>query len=418
MRDLFRVEPQFFDRAAECRRYFDALMGNPYSNEINREVWDYWYVPEHYTYLRTSPERVFPKELCDAFVRRLSDWALETLGTPRVTKPSLSLYVAGCGQTIHNDSENGRWGYVYSLTHLDRARFLGGETVIFREKSYWETPQTTVAGAHQSQDLIPPRFNQLLVFDDRALHGVRPLQGNMDPREGRLVMHGHLRDAGVVSKGGLDPNRVLDVLEGSHPALMRALAPYAEHHGLLSLRLFVAADGTVREVRVLSDRVVALGSKTSPEDVAPLVCGLMKTLKFPPAPSETAVTVPLPFGDGRLQRGFFKLSEFALIDELDLEGPLTPVDALGVLAEAYPAFMEKLAGLKSRYEGVVYVRVSVSPEGRVQRVDPLPPRASRAGVAPPSEEILRTVVAVAFALRFPPAAAPTALTVPVPLEGL
>jgi hypothetical protein len=80
--------------------------------------------------------------------------------------------------------------------------------------------------------------------------------------------------------------------------------------------------------------------------------------------------------------------------------------------------MEKLAGLKSRYEASFTSACAFRRTVAWQRVEPLPPRASRAGVAPPSEEILRTVVAVASALRFPPAAAPTALTVPVPLEGL
>src|SRR5262245_1898083 len=82
MRDLFRVEPQFFDRADECRRHFDQLVGNPYSNLINREVWDYWYVPNQYTYIRTTPTRIFPQELYDAFMKRLRAWAFETLGTP------------------------------------------------------------------------------------------------------------------------------------------------------------------------------------------------------------------------------------------------------------------------------------------------------------------------------------------------
>ena len=37
---------------------------------------------------------------------------------------------------------------------------------------------------------MPPRFNQLLVFDPRLPHGVRPVEGTRDPRAARLVLHG------------------------------------------------------------------------------------------------------------------------------------------------------------------------------------------------------------------------------------
>lgn len=47
-----------------------------------------------------------------------------------------------------------------------------------------------MAGQHFFET-VAPEFNQLLVFDDRIPHAVRQIMGGMDPREGRVVLHGH-----------------------------------------------------------------------------------------------------------------------------------------------------------------------------------------------------------------------------------
>ncbi|HWK45029.1 MAG TPA: hypothetical protein VNT30_09925 [Stellaceae bacterium] len=44
-------------------------------------------------------------------------------------------------------------------------------------------------------ETIPAEFNQLLIFDDRIPHAVRQITGGMDPREGRVVLHGHFTGA-------------------------------------------------------------------------------------------------------------------------------------------------------------------------------------------------------------------------------
>ena len=56
---------------------------------------------------------------------------------------------------------------------------------------YWEQYDGT-RGQEMGQltTLVPPLFNQLLVFDPRFPHGVRPVHGTQDPREARLVLHG------------------------------------------------------------------------------------------------------------------------------------------------------------------------------------------------------------------------------------
>jgi Rps23 Pro-64 3,4-dihydroxylase Tpa1-like proline 4-hydroxylase len=42
-------------------------------------------------------------------------------------------------------------------------------------------------------EVVPPRFNQLVLFDDRLAHMVPVVQGTMDPLQGRLCLTGHLR---------------------------------------------------------------------------------------------------------------------------------------------------------------------------------------------------------------------------------
>jgi hypothetical protein len=73
------------------------------------------------------------------FVKRLNSWAGATLGSSTRLNPWLSLYVNGCGQTIHNDASAGQMGFVYSLTKWDERNFLGGETLLFRPEHYWES---------------------------------------------------------------------------------------------------------------------------------------------------------------------------------------------------------------------------------------------------------------------------------------
>ncbi|HEX4613667.1 MAG TPA: hypothetical protein VH092_36130 [Urbifossiella sp.] len=187
-------------------------------------MWNYWYVPDTYTYLRTDPGKVIPEPLLAQFKQRLDAWARATLGLSTSLDPWLSLYVDGCGQTIHNDSLNGQMGYVYSLTRWEGRTFLGGETLLFRPENYWETERVKTSGAGTSfYDKVPSRFNQLLVFDDRVIHGVQPVQGTMDPLAGRVVLHGHLKAAAWALAGPLSEDAARAALSATLDRL-RALA--------------------------------------------------------------------------------------------------------------------------------------------------------------------------------------------------
>src|SRR5579883_2642709 len=207
MQNGYLIVENFFDGAGEIRSAYEAHFRNPQAHSREHQVWNYWYVPETYTYLKTMPANVIPEPLVARFMNRVNTWAVAALGLSTRQHPYLSLYVNGCGQAIHNDALAGQMGYVYSITRWDERNFLGGETLLFHPVNYWETERIKTAGAGTSfYEKVPARFNQLLVFDDRVIHGVQPIQGTMDPLQGRVVLHGHLKADVVVINGPLSPD--------------------------------------------------------------------------------------------------------------------------------------------------------------------------------------------------------------------
>ncbi len=298
MRERSIVVPDFFDQAEPMREDFDRHFASPHgqSSQVH-QVWNYWYVPGVYTYMRTLPHKVLQQPLVDAFLQRLRTWTADTLGLSVVSYPYLSLYVDGCGQGIHNDSRNGCWGYVYSLTRWEARRFLGGETMVFFDTNYWETERFTQAGAGTNfYDLVPSRFNQLLVFDDRLLHAVPFIQGSMDPREGRVVLNGHVTGGGPVVRGSLTREQVGD----SHGVEMvsQVHEKFGKgYHGHVTVRLDVDADGRATAPEVLSDRLFRVGTQGEPaERVVEAIAEMAAQRSFPESGGASRVTIPVLFG--------------------------------------------------------------------------------------------------------------------------
>src|SRR5438093_630415 len=104
----FTIIDDFFAEAASLRGGIDAHFAEPARHRAEtHQVWNYWHVPGLYTYLRTAPEKVLPRDALDRFFARLRALALFRFGLAHVTWPYLSLYVAGCQQGLHNDATNG-----------------------------------------------------------------------------------------------------------------------------------------------------------------------------------------------------------------------------------------------------------------------------------------------------------------------
>jgi Rps23 Pro-64 3,4-dihydroxylase Tpa1-like proline 4-hydroxylase len=104
----------------------------------------------------------------------------------------MSLHLNGMRHEVHNDSSNGTYGYAFSLTR-DVASFTGGETCVARPRVFDELEPRRNVVWHGYFEVIPPRFNQLVLFDDRLPHMVPVVQGTMDPASGRVCLTGHLR---------------------------------------------------------------------------------------------------------------------------------------------------------------------------------------------------------------------------------
>src|SRR6478672_11968865 len=187
------IVDKFAPEGSELRETFDERFAEPRSTRGDRFVWDWWHVPGQYTALRTPAWTYFPKRAYEAFHRRLVAWGRATLGCHDVSPPWLSCYVDGCRQELHGDLPHGQWAFVFSLTNWNRRQFRGGETLLVRDEvlDYWSGFQSV--RSLEEENLVrevPSLFNRLLVFDPRIPHGVRRVDGTMDPREGRLVIHG------------------------------------------------------------------------------------------------------------------------------------------------------------------------------------------------------------------------------------
>jgi Rps23 Pro-64 3,4-dihydroxylase Tpa1-like proline 4-hydroxylase len=284
-----------WDEAEALRAPIDLHFSAPHQHSYDVHfVWNYWYVPGLYTYLRAQPEKVIPRALVESFHAALTRWAGETLGLANVSWPILSLYVDGCGQGIHNDSANGRFGYVYSLTKDRHGR--GGETIVFKEGDPFRTRMNKADAGTGLYDLVAPIFNRLVLFDDRMPHGVQRVEGTMDPTDARIVLHGHINEAGPIMEGPL-PARFIEAARDA--ALNAALAAFPDagplHHGPLCVRLEIAPHGRVSDCRVLVHRV-ARSDGGSPDDLVEEIIAGLFAARFPPTAGPTVATLPILTG--------------------------------------------------------------------------------------------------------------------------
>ncbi len=284
--------------AESMRQDIDGHFGKPGTHRAEtHQVWNYWFVPELYTYLRTTPEKVIQQPQVEKFVAALRQFSISHCGMSEVAWPYLSLYVSGCKQGMHNDSGNGRFGFVYSLTRNSRLT-SGGETVIYREGNYFREKLAHPAAGRGFYDLIEPRFNRLLIFDDRLPHAVERLEGSMDPVEGRFVLHGHLSEGGSIVTGALDAKFLAAALSAALQEKFSAAAPLLNsRHGPLVLHITIQPEGEVAQCEVVTDRVI----HPDPADAAwpgwrQSLLQFVAGLRFPAANGPTQIVYPIIFG--------------------------------------------------------------------------------------------------------------------------
>ncbi len=295
------IVDKFAPEADDLRATFDERFAEPRSTRADRFVWDWWHVPGQYTALRTPAWTYFPRRTYEAFHRRLVMWGRATLGCHDISPPWLSNYIDGCRQELHGDLPHGPWAFVFSLTRWQARAFSGGETLLLRDEvlDFWEDFRSV--RAVEERELvraIEPKFGRLTVFDPRIPHGVRPVSGTRDPREGRLVIHGWFVQPRPFVVGPLRVRALesrISELGGSLGNLLGDL-PIA---GMLSLAFSVDRAGAVRNARVLSDTTRV--PKADEPDRARVIRALRRTVAawgFGPQRGASQVTLPLVFERG------------------------------------------------------------------------------------------------------------------------
>lgn len=291
------IVPNFFPEAERMREVLDARFKDAYANSI---PWFYFCDPLMYTYLRTSPQKVFPIEMFDRFMQRLQEWCIENLGLTPMNLPFLHLMVNGCRLGLHSDFHNGAWGYVYSLTRWEERKFAGGETLLLKDG----TPSYKKHHVHGDvlYELVPANFNQLLLFDDRIVHATPTVEGNMDPLDGRIAMVGHIRAASPVVRGSVKEDAVRRVILDAMPHLRDRIRPYKDVQGTISFKLEVGPNGLVESTFILTDNVITQSSgyenSEAVDAVRSLIQKTMMGIKFPQAEGVStvivSVLVPIP----------------------------------------------------------------------------------------------------------------------------
>jgi hypothetical protein len=280
------------EKTLSMRADIDAHFADPQNHKTGTHyVWNYWHVPGTYTYLKSVPERVIAREKVEAFVQALRTWAAVNVGFGHVTWPFLSMYVPGCSQGVHNDSVNGRLGYVFSLTRNDR-KTIGGETMVFQDRDLFRSNLDKPAAGSAIFDLVEPRFNRLTLFDDRVPHAVQRVDGSMDPVEGRFVLHGHISESGIVAQGALHPDAIREPVLTALQELRAAIGTLA--NGPLVYCIEIAEDGAVQRMRPLLDRLVS-PTNADLDSLRAAVAERLHALRFPAAAGPTRANIPLIF---------------------------------------------------------------------------------------------------------------------------
>ncbi len=152
---------------------------------------------------------------------------------------------------------------------------------------------------HDVIENIEPKFNRLTVFDPRLPHGVRRVEGSMDPREGRLVIHGWFVQPRPFIEGPLREKQLSSGIDEITDAIMPLLEAGLPVAGLLSVGFTVEVNGSVTALETLSDTTrVPRGAEADHRRLISLVARTAKRLSFAKQRGRSRVTLPLVFERG------------------------------------------------------------------------------------------------------------------------
>ena len=177
------VEKNFFSGASNMRSELSDVLENPKEATERRFCWDYWHVPDQYTFLRTPAWEFFSEALYKKFEDELTAYGRKKFGCQNITPPWLSCYVEGCTQALHADVPHGPWAYVFSLTEWQTRVFTGGETQILKESTldYWRNFDYLLVSDSMEEDL---RRAQVIIESEKMKRCRSSLPGEFYPTGG------------------------------------------------------------------------------------------------------------------------------------------------------------------------------------------------------------------------------------------
>jgi hypothetical protein len=291
----------FFNRVGEMRAEFDARVRPERTVTPQRFAWDYWYVDGQYAYMRTLARHFFSPNLYRSFTAQLRCWGESNLGCSALSELWISYYIDGCRQNLHTDVAQGTWAIVFSLTGWDDRHFTGGETVILNPIAldYWRhfDPQRPLEHLELFQHL-PPRFNELIVFDARIPHAVTPVEGARDPVDSRVVLHGWFQAPYLLIDGCLGRAEVEPIIDNIRRAWKMQRHSLGRMHGTLTLRLLVKDSGEIVRVEPLATTLTSLeGRKNAGEEAVTYGMHAASLANFPASSGVSTITMPLIAAD-------------------------------------------------------------------------------------------------------------------------
>lgn len=290
------IQKNFFVQAPALRKHFDQTFKDPQRPGQNPFIWDHWHVPEQYCHLKSPAEKFFPAALYTNFVEELSVWGLRNLGCLGLSPIWLSCYVQGHYQNMHADLPHGPFAFVYSLSPKN-LKFRGGETFIARDEllNYWANIQK-FRGLESKElfDEIRPDFNQLLVFDPRRPHGVRPVAGVEAVTEGRLVLHGWFSRPQPTLEGYVGSDEFSEKLQNFFSTENALLAHTEELKGFISFQLHINRDGSVAKTRQLVSTLQG-ADETNKKKLEKALSRALSNLSFTRQRGGSLITLPLLF---------------------------------------------------------------------------------------------------------------------------
>ena len=304
-RQLVTVD-NFFPGAIDMRRAFEERLGARRRGGRDRFVWDYWHVPDQYTYIRTFADELFPSALNGGFRDHLMAWGREKLGCTSIVSPWLSYYVDGCRQELHSDIPHGPWAYVFSLTNWDKRTFTGGETLLLRQQTldFWRSYDPSRFSELTSfVELIEPCFNRLTVFDPRIPHGVRLVEGTREPLDSRIAVHGWFAEPALILSEAIEEPPQRRVFEATLAMLLQSLRNVDGVRGLVTARVDLSSEGKVADARIVSSSLISTGDDSA-ESVEQEIVDFLASSSFPAPRGEGWAVIPvsLPISQGQTER--------------------------------------------------------------------------------------------------------------------